>query len=297
MKFCTPTRNQTFVGKIIYPTFGTARRLKTTTVLTFLSFFLGLSACGGGSSNETASEQIEEISPDEESDSAGSVPRVLLAINSPARTRLDIVTVSEQAVTVTGSTQLQTVSSTMAVDVTLDGSSDEFQLNAIPDLQTLMPETLELSSLTQFRVEQRLNSRGVRIESTQQRDIYDELTLDAFTLPPFSLSVPSTPVGVGAIWTERNSQPLLDSTTTTTLQAINGDSITVSKQIEVGNDDQGRYTVEASMEADYSLSSLLMKSADITLTVRFEDELYVNGVLQPVIDNRTYTQTIREVSQ
>ena len=95
--------------------------------------------------SETASEQIEEISPDEESDSAGSVPRLLLAINSPARTRLDIVTVSEQAVTVTGSTQLQTVSSTMAVDVTLDGSSDEFQLNAIPDLQTLMPETLELS--------------------------------------------------------------------------------------------------------------------------------------------------------
>ena len=279
MKFYRPSRNQAFVGKINSSAQGATRHLGPTTTLLFLGFVLGLTACGGGSSEETPLEPTpleptEAITPTEQSNSAGSAPRMLLAMSAPARTRLDVVTVSEQAVDVAGNTQLQTVSSTIAVDVTLDGSSDEFQLNAIPDLQTLTPDTLGLSSLTQFRVEQKLNGRGVRIETSQQRDIYDELTLDAFTLPPFNLSVPSTAVGVGATWTEVNSQPLLNSTTTTTLQAIDGDSITVSKQIDVGNDDQERYTINASMEAVYSLSSLLMKSADITLSLRFEDELY-----------------------
>jgi len=296
MKFCTPSRNQAFAGKLFNTPNGSTRRLKTSTVLILLSLVQGLSGCGGGSAEETSTEQVEEITSGEETDSAGAAPRMLLAIAAPARTRLDIVTVSEQAVDVAGTTQLQTISSTIVVDVTLDGASNEFQLNAIPDLQTLLPDTLELSSLAQFRVEERIDGRGVRIETSQQRDIYDELTLDAFTLPPFNLSVPSTPVGVGAFWTETNSQPLLDSTTTTTLQAIDGDSITVSKQIDVGNDDQQRYTVNASMEAVYSLSSLLMKSADIALTLRYEDELYVNGLLQPVIDKRTYTQTVREAS-
>jgi len=182
----------------------------------------------------------------------------------------------------------------MKVDVTLLGAEDEFKLNVIPELQSLSPESLGLSSLELFRAEYNLNLQGERRKLTQQRDIYDVLSLDAFSLPALNLSVPATPVGVGASWTEINTQSLVNSTTSTTVNAIDDDTITVSKLINVGTDEQQRYTVSASMEAIYSLPSLLMKSADIALSIRFEDDLYVNGILQPVVDTRTYTQTVRE---
>lgn len=256
-----------------------------------ISLTLSLVACGGGSSDTAIDNQTDE------SNSVGSEPRVLLKLTGPASVNLSVNTMSDQTIVAAGESQSQNIQSAVSVAVSLARIDDEFRLTAIPELLSLLPEDLELSDLPLFKVKDTLNLQGQKMKFEPQRDIYDVLILDALNLPAFNLSVPEYAVGNGASWTERNSFDLLNSTTVTTITAINDSSVTVTKEIDVGTDSEQRYTVSGTMDAVYTLPSLLMQSADITLSVRFEDELYINGIRQSVVDTRTFNQTIREIAQ
>ena len=262
-----------------------------STVFLVLSVSLALVACGGGSS-----DTVTDTQPDE-SDNGGSEPRMLLKLSAPASVNLSVNTVSDQTVVAAGESQSQNIQSSVSVAVSLTKNEDEFRLNAIPELNSLLPEDLELSDIPLFKVKDTLNLQGQKTQFEPERDIYDVLTLDALSLPAFNLSVPEFEVGNGASWTERNSFDLLNSTSLTTVNAISDSAVSVTKVIDVGTDSEERYTVSGTMDATYALPSLLMTSADISLSVRFEDELYINGIRQSVVDTRSYTQTIREIAQ
>jgi hypothetical protein len=249
-----------------------------------------LAACGGSSNND-ATDATGSV------DSQGLEPRIQLSLTAPAQVSLDITTVSEQSVTVGGVLQQQEISSDITVDVSLEQNGNDFQLRALSFNNGVSPDNLELSNLSLFRIIDTLNSRGEKTRFNQRRDLYDVLSLDVFSYPAFNLSVPSTPVGVGASWSEQNELPTVIATTRTSVDEININSISVNKLITTGSDEQDRYTVSGSMAATYALPSLLLQAADINVAVRFEDELYINGVLQTVVDDRTFTQTIREAAE
>ncbi len=261
-----------------------------STFLLVIIVALSLVACGG------SSDTVSENQPDE-SDSVGSEPRVLLSLSAPASVNLSVNTVSEQTVVAAGESQSRNVQSAVSVAISLTKNDEEFRLNAIPELLSLLPEDLELTDIPLFNIKDSLNLQGQKKRFEPQRDIYDVLTLDAFSFPAFNLSVPQFEVGNGASWTERNSFDLLNSTSVTTINAISDSAVSVTKVIDVGTDSEQRYKVIGTMDAIYTLPSLLMQSADITLSIRFEDELYINGIRQSVVDTRSYTQTIREIAQ
>lgn len=251
---------------------------------------LTLGSCGGGSSTPTGGGSGD-------TDSMGSEPRVLLELTSPAQTRLAVSTLSEQNVTVNDVTSTRLISTVMNVDAALTNTGDVFQLDAIRELASFSPEDLRPLNLELTRITGKYNNHGQSLGYQSIANLVDVLALDSFSLPQLTLSHPQTPVGLGAKWTERNSTPSINSTIVTQIDALTTSTISVSKTIDTGTDEQNRYVVTGTMSAIYALPSLLLKSADINVTIRFEDQLYINGVLQSMVDNSTFSQTIREASE
>ena len=261
-----------------------------------------LCGCGGGASNGDAPGGASGSSsegPDpgtQVESSAGAAPRVVLGIAAPARTRLRAITESEQAVTVAGTTQERAVTSTVALDVVLEPDGESYRLDVLPELEGFEPSDIGYEALAPFPVRDELDERGERSRFDPRRDIHDALALDAFSLPALALSVPATAVGDGAVWTETVRLPLVTVVTRTTLEDLDDSTVTVDKRISVGSDERRRYRISGIVSAAYSRRSLLVESADIELSLRFEDELYVNGRLERVVDSRSYRQSLREIA-
>lgn len=251
---------------------------------------VALTACGGGSSGSTGGEQGSNASN-------GAEPRFHLALTAPAQTQLNVTTASEQRVLQGGETNTQSITSSMLLDVSLEQAGDGFRIEVIPELLSVSPEELQLSGIELPRMSDNLNALGERTAVRDSRTIVDVLALDTFSVAALSLSYPGTAVGVGASWTNHNDLPLINSSTVTTVDEINSSAISVTQVIDTGSDPEQRYSINGNMTAVYALPSLLMTSADISLSVRFEDELYINGVLQTLIDTTTFSQTIREVAE
>lgn len=256
-------------------------------VVPFLLMSLILTACGGGSSEPTGGDPNS-------SDSMGTEPRIQLQLTTPAQARLVVSTVSEQNVSVNEETSSRSISTVINVDAVLKIAGEVFQLDTIRELESFSPDELRPLNLELARITGKYNINGQSLGYDQEQNLFDVLVLDSFSLPQLTLSHPQTPIGVGAKWTDRNSTQSINSTIVTQVDALTSSSISVSKTIDTGSDDQNRYVVAGTMSAVYSLPSLLLKSADINIAIRFEDQLYINGVLQPVVDNSTFVQTIRE---
>ena len=254
---------------------------------------LTLTACGGSSSSDA-------VGSDPGNNNGGGNPpdREQLSITAPAQTKLDIKTVSEQTVRYGNEARRQTVRSDIRANISLERTQDTFILNAVNELRSLTPDFTGMRNLRLFGSRTDLNERGEALRFEKQNgDIYDILALEAFSLPAFYLSVPATPVGVGDSWTVTNQLPSLTGTLTTTVEAMDADSITVKKELAIGTDSRQRFAVSTEMRGVYARPSLLMRSAEITLNIRFEDEFIINGEAQTLTEERVFTQTIREASE
>jgi len=249
-----------------------------------------LTACGGGSSGSA-----EEDSDD--TDLTGMEPRIQLQLAAAAQTRLVVSTVSEQNVTVDEESSARSISTVMNVDAVLTRNGETFQLDATRELASFSPDDLRPLNFELARITGKYNIYGQNLGYDPDESIFDVLALDSFSIPALTFSHPETPVGVGAKWIERNSTQLINSTIVTQVNALTNNTISVSKSINTGSDEQNRYVVTGTMSAVYSLPSLLLKSADIDIAIRFEDQLYINGVLQQVVDNSNFMQTIREAAE
>lgn len=252
-----------------------------------LAVVVSLSACGGSSSGGGSS------GPDEES---GTDARVRLALNAPARQRLDVTTTSTQRVTVDGETRERTVVTGIDVDAILSERGESFRLDVLRELRSFSPEASRPPAFELARTSTLFNANGEALEFDDEVSIFDALALDAYHVVALTLSHPGTPVGVGDTWTERNALPSIRSTVVTRVEALDDRSITVSKRIDAGADSRERYSVTGEMTAVYALSSMLLRSADISLTVRYTDTLYVNGAPRSFEDSSIFSQAIREAS-
>jgi hypothetical protein len=253
----------------------------------FLCLFLSslfLSSCGGGGSTQ------------EERVGSGGTP-VQLAISAPARQRLTVTTTSNKSVKVGDQTRESTVTTGINVDARMTQRGDQFQLDVLREIKSYSPEASRPTDLQLTRLSTMFNANGTALEFDNDVTIYDVLALDGFHIVALTLSHPGTPVSVGDTWTERSALPSMNTAVVTRVEGLDDQSITVSKRIDPISDANGRYSVSAEMSAVYALNSLLLRSADITLTLRYEDSLYINGEKHSIVDGSTFTQTIRETIQ
>jgi len=227
-------------------------------------------------------------------DSAGLEPRVQLELTAPQRARLVVTTVSEQNVLVDGVTSTRSITAGMNVDAILTRNAENFQLDVIRELTSFSPEDMRPLDFELARITEKYDVNGQSLGFDPDQSIFDVLALESFYLPALTLSHPPMPLGVGATWTEQNTLQSLSATTVTRIDALSSSTLSVTKTIDTGSDEQNRYTVTGAMSSVYSLPSLLLQSADISITIRFQDQLYINGSLQSIVDDSTLSQTIRE---
>lgn len=189
----------------------------------------------------------------------------------------------------------QTITTVMNVDTLLTRSGDIFELNVLRELVSLSPEDLRIEDIELTRLTTKITTNGESLSFDSDTTIFDVLGLDSYFLPALVLSSPDKALGIGASWSDRNSLPSVQSTAVTTIDDISNNIVSVSKSIAAGSDSQNRFNITGTMSAEYSLGSMLLKSADIRITIRYEDLLYINGVRQSMVDDSMFTQVIREV--
>jgi hypothetical protein len=244
-----------------------------------------VTSCGGGST----SAENSSVSLD------GQEPRIQLELSEPAQTRLAVTTTSVQNVVVGGEVSSRSITAGMIVDTLLRRAGDVFRLDVFRELVSFSPEDLRPEDFELARLTTKYNANGESLAFDSDTTIFDVLALDSYFLPALVLSSPNTPLGIGATWSERNTLQSMQSTTITTIEGITNNTVSIIKSIDTGSDSQNRYNITGTMSAVYSLATMLLESADISIRIRYEDQLFINGVRQPIVEDSTFTQAIREV--